>query len=455
MPTTQVLPYTYSTHSYKRVLIKPIPKEQVITAEGLIIPTDIQRLCEYGIAHSVSEGSTIKPGDALMYKKLDRSMEQFDTVVIDDIAYDVVYEMEIWAINSIACNRIFVKPVSALEVSETGLLIPESAKGVTQKGIVFSSGLPVFKEGDLIEYRKQEQNIYPTISIDNNVYDILNETDVFILNGYVAPCRILVKIDLAAQRAKRLGSETGLLKAQNFLFMKHNLQYAEVVEIGDEAKNNYPDMKVGDTAIIFHTVEDVTQNYRVIKYDIGTYNIPSYEYRIINAFDTSSREVLGRIVNREKMIIHPYGKSVFLEWDFDLLFRIEDSKEIFVDFENNLDKCHDLEDLVNTIKIQKKSYVEKAAAKVRGYTKLLPDVDPAKEKEKFHRYESQLNEAKRDALKVARYVNNNHLLMCVRVDNGERVVVPYRELYPIEILGHKFIVAWSDYILASISGSEY
>lgn len=455
MPELKVIPYPYLTSSFNRIMVKPISKPGRTNDAGLVVAPDTGRLCEFGEIYAVGENSLLKPGDKVLYKKMDRSGDHIDVIYHEGASYDMLFENELWSVNDLPVNKIFVTATSSMRVNTSGLAIPDAAKGFTQKGIVFRSPADYsIKEGDSIEYRKAEMEIYPTIEIDGQLYDVLNETDVFIVNGEVAPYRIIVKIDKVAQQAKQSQTDSGLLRSQQFLFMKHNLQYGEVLAIGAEAQKFYPDMKVSDTAILHHSVEDYTQNYRVIHKDVSKFQITTYEHRIINAYDTSNREILGRIVNRDKMILSPYGKSVFLQWDFELLAINSISSTLMNDFETNLDKCHNLIDLVNTVDLKKKAYMTKASAKVRGTHKVLADTDPNLQRDEFDRRETAYKEAQADALKMAAYLNANHLLVCRRLDNGERVLVPYKELYPIEILGKKYLVGWEDFILGKIDGTR-
>lgn len=455
MPTIKVLPYDYKTSSFNRVIIKPIDKEQTTTDSGLLIPTDINKICERGIAFAAGDDSFIKKGDTILYKKIDRTSEEFlDTISYEDEVYDVVFENEIWAVNDFPFSKIFVEPVSDLQVNESGLILPDAAKGITEKGVVFrvSHDNQYLKSGDQIEYRKQEQEIYPGIEIGNKRYEVLTEQDVFIVNGKVSPYRIIVRIDKIAQQAKKTKSDSGLLRSQLYLFMLHNLQYGEVTEIGAEAQKRYPDMNVGDTAILHHAVEDKGENYRIIKKEVSKYGICRYEHRVINAWETSNREIMGRIANRQNMIVVPYGKSVFLDWNFSLLEKTELSLELLTDFDTNLNKCTTIPELAGSVKQQRDGLSTKAYAKLKGYHKLLSEIkNPAEQREEFQRLESQLATAKKEAEKIAAQVNKNHLVICKKYGSNEKVITTYRELYPLDILGKKFLIAYETLIIAKLN----
>jgi chaperonin GroES len=453
MSELKIIPYPHKSYSYPRIIVKPIDKEATTTESGLFIPTDVNHLCEIGIVFTAGEGSNIKKGDTVLYHKIERNEEHLDIIAYEDEIYDVVFENELLAVNGYPFKGIFAEPVSDMQVSETGLIIPGSVKGITQKGIIFRAAKDFKVEpGDPIEYRKSEQDIYPTIEIEGKRYDVLKEQDIFTINCMIAPYRMIVRIDKIAQQAKQGTSDSGLLRSELFLFMKFNLQYGEVLEIGTEARKAYPDMKIGDTAILHHSVEDKSQSYRVIKRDVSQYNVLRYEHRIINAWDTSDREILGRIVNRDKKIFIPYGKNVFLDWSFNVLINVKISDTLFTDFETNIEKCENLEDLVSTVARKKKGYVENAMAKVRGYRKLLAGIEnPQQERETFQRYESLLKEAERDALAAKTFIDPNYLVVCTNICTNEKVITPYKLLTPMNVLGKKFLVAYDDYILAKLN----
>ncbi len=66
---------------------------------------------------------------------------------------------------------------------------------------------------------------------------------------------ILVRIDKVRQNASR-EKKGNIYLPQNFLFMKYNLQYGEIVQIGSQALDKYPFISVGDTAVFKHTIEE-------------------------------------------------------------------------------------------------------------------------------------------------------------------------------------------------------
>lgn len=434
---------------FKRVIAKPIPKEGKTTQAGLIIQNNAGKLCETGIVISTCADSTIKEGDVIMYAKVDRaSKEHLDTIEIEGQVHDCIYENEVWAVNNYPFNRVFVEPMSLLQVNDGGLILPEGVKGTTQKGNVFRAPDHYHvKSGDDIEYRAQEQDIYPTIEIEGNRYEILNEWDIFTINGKVAPYRIIVKVDMASQRLKRTTADSGLIRSPLFTFMLFNMQCAEVTEIGEEAQKNFPELQVGDTAIIHHSIE--SEKYRLIR-EIQGKHAPKYQYRIINAFDPNSREIFGRISSRKNKTFISFGKNVFLDWNFDLFGIETQNTSLILEMDTNIENCHSLEGLKSTIKHKQDEGVSKSMAKIKGTIQVLSKLKMPFEKEKYDFHESELHQAKKEAIRVASYLNQDHLLVCKKLGSNERVLVPYKQLYPINILGRKFLIAYEDYIIATL-----
>ncbi len=66
---------------------------------------------------------------------------------------------------------------------------------------------------------------------------------------------VLVRIDKAAQKQKRnkIGS---IIIPEAYQYMIYNLQYGEIMDIGSKALKYFPELEVGDTALVHHAIED-------------------------------------------------------------------------------------------------------------------------------------------------------------------------------------------------------
>ena len=149
------------------------------------------------------------------------------------------------------------------------------------------------------------------------------DRDIYTVNDVVSPFKIVVRIDMGAQKIKQSTTDAGLALSPIYQYMLYMLQYGEVMEIGQEAQKLYPELSVGDTAILHHSVE--YDPHRLLSNDKGEYTI-AYEYRIINCLNSTDREIFGAIKD-EKLAGHklgekivPFRDALFLAWDFEPWF---------------------------------------------------------------------------------------------------------------------------------------
>lgn len=440
-----LVPVIFENKSYNRLLVEPMRINESITASGILLPGRENRLSSKGKVISICEGSDYKVGDEILYKKLDRSASaQLDTVSIGDNLYDHIFENEVFSRNGITTNRIFVKPISTVNTDNEDLVIPDQVTSGGQKGIIHSCPSHFkMSAGDTIEYRKQQNQMYDEVEIDGVDLHVLYEADIFKINGRVAPYRIIIKIDIVAQRMKR-NSTMGIVLSPLFSFMLYNMQMGEVIDIGENAAKMYPDLHVGENAIIHHSIE--SQEYRLIQQEMGKHDV-TYEYRIINCFDPNSREIFGKINYNKKTNkinnLTSFGENVFLKWDFNLFNANIDSE--LIEFSSSLHKYHNIDDFKQVVKKQKEHAAEKAKLKVSGIKNVMAFVNPEIESERAMNLVWELKAIESEEKKIARRLANDHLLVCRKYDitsMPQYIVTHYEELYPINLLGQKFLIAY-------------
>lgn len=458
-----------SGNKYNRLLIKPSPKPSSETAAGVVIPGEVFNIVESGIIVSTCEGSALKVGDEVVYAKVNRGdKEQYDYVIVGNDELDSVYENEIWSVNEKPYNRLFISPLSDIEVTASDVVIPQEMKGIPQKGVVhMAPDGSFFKTGDIIQYRKQEQAIYPSVNLDGANFEVLWETDVFTVNGKVSPYRIIIKIDLKEQGLKRSATQGGVAMSPLFQFMLFNLQYGEVMDIGEEAQKHYPQLSVGDLAIIHHTIE--SQPHRILSYEVSKYSIITHELRMIDSFNPRSREIFGKI-NKAKLhnkintdVIVPFEKNIFLKWHIDLHEGEDERKRMSGLLEDDgfsLSKLHNIDDLRNTIAKKQKIGADLYKSKYQAHMTQLSRLNPEDQKnqENIQMFERGIEQIRMQAEKVSQYINKNHVLMCkiafpMQVTN-RMVLVTYKELYPISLFGQQYLIANERFILAHIKKQE-
>lgn len=458
-----------SGNTYNRLLIRPKAKSSAETESGVLIPGEVFNIVESGIVVSVCEGSSLKIGDEVVYAKVNREdKEQYDHVVIDNDELDSVYENEIWSVNEKPHNRLFISPLSDVEVTASDVVIPQEMKGIPQKGVVHMAPEgSFFKTGDIIQYRKQEQAIYPSVNLDGANFEVLWETDVFTVNGKVSPYRIIIKIDLRDQGLKRSATQGGVAMSPLFQFMLYNLQYGEVMDIGEEAQKNYPQLAVGDLAIIHHTIE--SQPHRILSYQMSKYSIITHELRMIDSFNPRSREIFGKI-NKAKLankittdVIVPFDKNIFLKWHIDLHEGEDERKRmsgLLEDDDFSLTKLHNIDDLRNTIAKKQKTGADLYKSKYQAHMTQLSRLNPEDQKnqENIQMFERGIEQLRMQAEKVTAYINKNHVLMCKiafpMMVTSRMVLVTYRELYPISLFGSQYLIANERFILAHIKKQD-
>ena len=457
------LTYTFpkTDTEYNRLIVRPTDIPQSVAENGLIEPSRENTLCEVGIVVASCKNSDIKVGDEVFYNKIDRTSDEIlDTVEIDGEKCDVIFENEVWCWNEKPRGRVFVEAFSELEANENDIVIPSEAKGITQKGRVISAP-PEYKmePGDTVEFRKQEMGIFPEVLLQDIWQTVLYEADIFKVNGKAAPYRIIVKIDMVAQQIKQTSTKKGLALSPLFKFMLRNLQLGEVVDMGEEAKKMYPEVSIGDTLILHHVIE--AQPYRLVGRDFGKLKRDDgqqtllYEYRAINCWDPTAREFFGKL-NYEKRNgkirnIVPLNGSVFMKWDFNMVEAKSKQPENAVKIGTDLSAYHDMDDFTNAIKHKKSQATENAKYRVNGLRMVLQQINPLIDKDRYDALEAELKSIQREETRIAAYINRNHLLVCKRVYPAAipaYVVAPYEQLYPINILGQKFLIGNDEFIYA-------
>ena len=452
---TEVFAHTdpVSGKSFKKLIVEPVKIPQTVDETGLITPEREMQACEIGKVAAAGEDSEFQVGDEVLYQKMDRTNgAHADSISWNGKPHDLIFEQEVWSRNDEPLGRIFIEPISEMEVDEIGLMLPRSIKSITEKGIVIKAPAEsCAKAGDRVEYRKQDHGIYPQVDMNGKILDLLFEADIFKVNGVVAPYRMVVKIDLAMQKIKRTTSTSGLIMSQLFIHMLYNLQHAEITEMGEQAKIKYPMLKEGDTAIIHHTIEAASQNYRILGYDMGVHGGATYEYRIINCWAEDSAEIMGKLHynKRNNKIIHitPIN-NMFLEWDITL-FDAQKRSEL-IESDNDLTRYNDIELFKNELARKKKEAAEKSKLKSSGIRLSIQTCNPDTEGPKIDLLAREFAAIQKEESAISAYLSKNHLMLCKQAfsEGNNYVVTTHEQLYPINILGKKFLIAHKRFIVS-------
>jgi len=462
--TYQPLPYVHSTGTiYKTLIVEPNTSAEDL-GDGLIAPDDINNLCARGVVLYTCEGSSFKKGDNILYKRTQQDTGSYRSIEIYGVEHPVVFEDEVWRVNGEPYNRLFVEIVTQSHVTKDGLVIADDTEGTPRKAIIYKAPAgSYFKSGAIIEFRKEVKvAIYPSFREGDKTYHILYEKDVFTVNGLVSPHRIIVSIDLAAQKIKRETTDSGFVQSPLYIHMLRNLQYGEVVDIGSEAQKMYPLLNVGDMAILHHSIE--SQPYRILRRFEGSFDNYIEEHRIINCLDPNAREIFGKIENRKlygkilDMKIIPFNKSVFLNFEFDIFEHSNRQNDELLSpgLDSDLSKCRDLSSFTITLDHKKKDRVQKFQAKYEGYRADVERIDKSDPEFalKVQDFENKMERLKADAIAESAGLNRNHLMRC-KIEFPKQLpnicLASYKELYPINLFGKKYLIAHSDFITAKIN----
>lgn len=449
----------------KLLLAEPIERTSRVTANGLVIAENAGINFEESVVVSTCRESLFSPGDVITYKKLDRSKKDlFEAVHYEDKIYDIIGESEVWSVNDFPYGRIYIEPYAEPEKSVSGLIIPQKVEGVTQKGrIVSAPPNSLFKENDEVEYRRNNMGVYYNATVNGTECEVLYPPDVYLLNGKVSPYKIIVRIDISAQKIKKETTESGLLLSPLYQYMLYNLQYGEVMEIGSEAAEFYPEIEVGDTAILHHFVE--SDDFRVIKKEYGKYENVLYEYRVINCLDKKHREIFGKLHHKKSFPSHganmfstrvtPCGENIFLKWDFEFLNKDKGNSPLSLLELPGIEDCTNKIQLMDEIGHRRAAGVLYYKTKMGGYTADMNRHNPTTPQgmERMQEIATKINNLRRDQEKAAAYVNGDFLLICEQLfpkTINRRVICTYKQLYAINILGRKYLIADKDFIFLNI-----
>lgn len=461
-PIMVPLPYFNSSGlPSRRVLVKPTIIPETTNEAGVLLPENAGRVCEQGVIVGVGIGSTLQIREEVTYKLIERgpSAESY-LIDIDGVIYHQLFENEIWTHSEIPLNRVFVEVHSGLEIGDAGIVVPDEALGILQYGTVRVAPVDsIMKSGDEIGYRRNEQAIYPTVTLNGKKMEVLMEPEVYTINGNVSPYRIIVRIDKVAQNLKRRRKENGLLLHPNFIHMKRNLQYGIVHEIGEKAALMYAGVEKGDCIAIHHFIEH--QGHRLIGTTKNKKGDITSEFRILECFDRNDQQVYAKFniikgTNSTSIAsVIPYGNLFFLEWNYNILHstpvqeaQIDDVQRFSFDISR---QC-DLEEMRAYIDTKKKAASERYASAYNGLVAQIERLNPEIKDQKDHRdvLETKIEYLKRSADYIGHQLNVNYLAVCKVVAPRSEyayAVTSYKELYPIDLFNKRYLVAYSQFIL--------
>lgn len=259
---------------------------------------------------------------------------------------------------------------------------------------------------------------------------------------------VFVEIDKEEQKRKQETFTTkgglALYLASQFIYMKHNLQYGPITAIGDNIKNLFPEIEIGDLGIFNHKVE--TGEHNLIE-TLANGN----EIRAVKIDPTLKTELLYGIIKDGTLI--PYPKYVFFNPEVKII--ADDLLTSLITTDAALWTNPDY-------LMQKQDELKKEfEARKEGITGLNPYI-----KSDLIRIEEntkRLDEINAEMVRVTAFLNKAKLatgqVMYVhpctsRIQNinpAQQCLVNPLDAYPIEIAGNEFKIYPHGYVIATFN----
>ena len=439
---------TRNGNKINRLLVQPIKRD--IPESQIIKP--LFALVKYGEITSVCEGSEFSAGDKVEYLWPDENHPY--EIVHEKEAFDFIFEREVVTHNGEPHNVLFVEQLSKLEQTKEGIFINPETKGITAKGkIAAAPKNSPYQVNKTVEYRKNEKNrdLYPQIYHNGILCEVLKFPDVFKYSGHVSDDRIIIRIDRKAQYKKQKKTESGVQVPNMFRYMRFFLQYGEVMEIGCKAKEWYPNLEIGDMAILHHFVEG--QPHRILSQN------NDWEYRICETYDPMSREIMGVMKknNLGEWIITPFGKQIFLNPDimpFDETYnpQIDANKHTggketpFTTFVGLLDARQKKGNENYEYHLQQLNYEGRKL-----------NADKPEDVVKAGEIDQEITKLQQEKLRIDSFMRRNFLVITDQVKpklEGSKVAVPYQGLYPISLMGKDYLIGHENFVVAHIKNES-
>jgi len=440
--------------------VRPITPESIVSANGLTVQ-DLPQDQRIGEVVYFSDDLTVKGGDIIDYVAPAEHETAQRLIVIDGELLHTVLEHELLAINDNPYNIFFVETLSDLSVTDGGIEVSQSTKLITQKGKVIKAFENDFcKIGDIVEYRRSGG--HAEVYIDTTKCHVLKGSDLYRINDVISPYRILINIDLIARKHKVINTDSGMVIPENWLYMKYNLQYGEILEMGEIAKGYHPELNIGDTIIIHHSVESQAQDFRLLKTVYNVANMPIAEHRMLNAYFNGNNEIFGKIVtekqgeNKIRKIVPIFG-HIFCNKRFEIMYDFSKGMTKLFDMEHDYSKANTLVDFMYAREHLMKEYTDKRQALLSGYqidSQQIRSYDPNNpytqdEIDYLQDINRKMQEVNMDAEKTGAYVKANFICKIRNHnDKQEHFLVPINYLYPITLFGKEYIKIHKDMIIA-------
>ncbi len=257
---------------------------------------------------------------------------------------------------------------------------------------------------------------------------------------------ILVNIDKELQRTKKERLPSGIYISPDYAFMMYNLQYGEILQIGKNAQNIYPEAEPGDVALFHHGVEDNDSNllYEEKQMFVKTHGVT--EFRVMNehrCISSEGSQLYGVIKPNGELI--PAAEYVFVDpvvtilkrrYPSDLIGIVDD--EVWDDHE--LIK-YKIDELKGNIEMMKESY---STVKSIRSGKDVDRLDEISHQIEFYmKQQAQLTHElhkEKLALATVTFINPRTSEDLAGTLPGDKIIVSQNILYALQVEGQRFLL---------------
>lgn len=255
---------------------------------------------------------------------------------------------------------------------------------------------------------------------------------------------IFIRIDKKAQKEKRERISALILGSPQYAFMARNLQYGTVLQIGELAQKNYPDAQIGDTILFQHTIEgdietgceriiDREPDGNEVLYLDGSNALDNYEiYGVVKPDGTlipAQKYVFLKTVIRE-IKARPFSSLIFQNEDFEL-----SDDQVRIKLEELTEECEKLKETLKSI-----NHKDDRAS-------LIKDLDyKYGERDRMTKYLNDPRLAEATVFAINSLTSREY-----EVKEEDRIVTFQSYLYPLEVMGSRFLLAEREDILAVVN----
>lgn len=253
---------------------------------------------------------------------------------------------------------------------------------------------------------------------------------------------ILVKIDAQLQKEKRnrMGK---LLLPPDFLYMAHNLQFGEILDIGSLAWLQFPFAEIGDLALFNHKVEGSIDdpNYEVL-IDVDS---EGNEYRLVDGSNKNMNyEVLGILKGNGELI--PSEHYMIIDNRMSLTKPPVKSSGMLLNSEEAVEYDEEtilqiLDQLKSEERPLRETFDTATEEEKRHIFNDYLRID--KERERFTRMLSENNMVYSQVLFV-----NPKTTQLFNIIPGDKIITTKEYLYPMDLFGNKLLFADKTFVYA-------